>query len=604
MSWGPPAGSPFAGQGAVAQSTAAGLPFAGVPPEMVRRVTDLLGSEPEHPRDQVEFSQSTWDRRPFNLRVFLRPHLRALLLALLLVVLETMTLLAGPVLTSIGIDRGIVAGEKTVLLVVGGLYLVVVVGNDLASMARISWTSRLGEQLMYELRVRLFSHFQRLSIDFFTEEKAGRLMSRMTSDIESLTALFQEGLVNMLVQALTLVVIVVVLFAVNAKLALILVVAVIPAMVLFTLWFRSASDRGYGRVRDRIADVLADLQESLSGIRIIAAHNRRRHNVIHHQNVIGEHLDANLYTARVGAIYGPGTEAAGILGQALVLGVGGSMLLNGSLTFGELTLFVLYLTYFFAPIQQLVQLYNTYQQGQAAISKLREVLGTEPSVAERAGAPDLPPMEGRVDLESVTFGYRADRPVLHDVSLHIDAGETFALVGPTGAGKSTIAKLVTRFYDPSAGRILIDGTDLRDVTLHSLRRQLGIVPQEPFLFHGSIRDNIAFARPDAPDQEIRDAVEAVGLEELVARLPHGLDTPCHERGCLPLVRRAPAARARPCLPGPTPGSRPRRGDLQPRSEVRGQDRARARQPPPGSHRDHHRPPPRDRHARGSDRRGR
>jgi ATP-binding cassette, subfamily B, bacterial len=305
---------------------------------------------------------------------------------------------------------------------------------------------------------------------------------------------------------------------------------VVPVMVALTLWFRSASDRGYTHVRDKIAEVLADLQESLSGIRVIAAHNRRRHNVVHHDNVVGEHLDANLYTAKVGAIYGPGTEVVGVFGQAMIVAVGGSMVLDGRLTLGELTAFVLYVTAFFAPIQQLVQLYNTYQQGQAAVGKLRDLLGTAPSVPEQPDATGLPPVTGDIRLERVTFGYQPERPVLRDLSLHIRPGETFALVGPTGAGKSTIAKLVTRFYDPQGGRVLIDGHDLRHVTFDSLRRQLGVVPQEPFLFHGTIRDNIAFARPDSSDDELHEACRLAGLDELVDRLPGGLHSPVHERG--------------------------------------------------------------------------
>jgi ATP-binding cassette subfamily B protein len=214
----------------------------------------------------------------------------------------------------------------------------------------------------------------------------------------------------------------------------------------------------------------------------------------------------------------------------LVLLIGGRMVLAGDMQVGELTGFMLALTYFFAPISQMAQLYNTYQQGKSGLVKLRELLAIEPTVSEAPNAVELPPVEGRITLEHVTFGYDPDRPVLHDVSLDIPAGQTWSLVGATGAGKSTIAKLVTRFYDPTAGRVLIDGHDLRDVTLRSLRQQLGVVPQEPFLFHGSLRDNLAFARPDATDAEVRAAASVVGLDDLVDRLPEGLDTPVHERG--------------------------------------------------------------------------
>ncbi len=530
MAWGGPAGSPFAGPGATGSSAAAGLPFAGIPQELAAKAQALLDTEPEHPDPAIELSQSGWDRRPFTLRRFLGTHRRGLVAAFGLVVVETLALQAGPLLTQVGIDRGISDGDVGVLVAVCIAYFASIVISAIATRSRILFTGRLGERLMYELRVRVFSHFQRLSLDFYTGEKAGRLMTRMTSDIDALTQLFQDGLVNLMVQGLTLLVIAVVLFVMSPTLAVITILAVVPVMLAMTLWFRSASDRGYTRVRDRIADLLADLQENLSGMRVLTAHNRRQHNVIAHENIVGAHTDANVYTAKVGAIYGPGTEAVGVMGQALIIGVGGTMVLNGDLTLGELTAFVLYLTAFFAPIQQLVQLYSTYQSGQAAVVKLRDLLETEPSVPEAADAAPVPLVEGDVRLEHVTFGYTADRPVLHDVDLHVRAGETFALVGPTGAGKSTVAKLVTRFYDPQEGRVCIDGHDLREVTFASLREQIGVVPQEPFLFHGSIRDNVAFGRPDATEDEVLDACRAVGLGDLVERLPDGLDTPCHERG--------------------------------------------------------------------------
>jgi ATP-binding cassette subfamily B protein len=321
-----------------------------------------------------------------------------------------------------------------------------------------------------------------------------------------------------------------ILFAYNVKLAAITLLIVVPVLTALSLWFRAASDKGYGKVRDGIANVLSDLQESLSGVRIVAAHNRQRHNVINHRNVVGEYRDANNYTAHINAIYGPGTDLIGVLGQAALLLIGGSMVVRGSLTIGELTAFVLYLNAFFLPIQQLVQLYNTYQSGQAAVFKLRGLLLTVPAVAEATDAEPLPPIDGEVTFEHVTFGYDPANPVLRDVSLHVRPGETVSLVGPTGAGKSTIAKLVTRFYDPVDGRVLIDGHDLRGVQLESLRRQLGVVPQEPFLFAGSIRDNIAFAKTDATDDEVWEAIRMVGLGDLVERMPEGIDTTVHERG--------------------------------------------------------------------------
>jgi ATP-binding cassette subfamily B protein len=237
-----------------------------------------------------------------------------------------------------------------------------------------------------------------------------------------------------------------------------------------------------------------------------------------------------LYTARISAIYGPGTQLLGYLGQAALLAIGGDMVLHRSLTIGALVAFFLYLNRFFAPIQLLVQQYNTYQQSQASMVKLRGLLATQPTVLEAADATPLPPVTGTIELRAVSFGYDPATPVLRDVSIEITPGETVAFVGPTGAGKSTLAKLVTRFYDPTDGAVLIDGHDLRRVTLTSLRRQLGVVPQEPFLFAGTLRDNIAFACPDASDGEIAEAAKAVGLDPLLERLPDGLDTIVHERG--------------------------------------------------------------------------
>lgn len=530
MMGGPPAGSPFAGPSSSASNAAAGLPFAGVPEELRARAEAILEREPEHPDPDAVFRPVVVDRRRFGLRRLLAPRAGAVALAVVLVVIETVTSLVGPLLFGIGIDRGVRDGDRRVLLAVTAVYLASIVVNVVAARIRIAYTARLGESLMYDLRLKVFAHFQRLSLDFFGREKSGVLLSRMTSDIDSLTALMQEGYVNLIVQGLTLVVVAGILFTLDAVLAAILLLGVVPLLLALTVWFRSASDVGYNRVRDRIAEVLADLQEGLAGIRVVVASNRAGRNIVRHRRVVGRYRDANLYTARIGATYGPASELVGYLGQALIVLIGGRMVLNGGLSIGELTAFVLYLTTFFAPIQQLVQLYTTYQQGAAAVRKLGDVLATDPSVLERADASELPPIDGAITFEGVTFGYDLSHPVLHDLNLHIPAGTSVALVGPTGAGKSTVAKLITRFYDPTSGRVLLDGHDLTGVTLASLRRQIGVVPQEPFLFHGTIRDNVAFARPDAGDDEVEAACRDVGLGPLIDRFPGGIDAPVHERG--------------------------------------------------------------------------
>jgi ATP-binding cassette subfamily B protein len=512
-----------------------GLPFAGIPSEMRKGVERLLESEPDLDGDaRWETQESSFTHRMsesgVSLRRMLRPHKRMLTLSALFIVIEAVCVQAGPFLSQMGIDDGITPHDWTALAIIGTVAILAVVVSAVASGLRVGTTGRFASRVMFELRVRTFAHLQRLSLDYYTEEKAGVIMTRMTSDIESLQQLLQDGLPQFALQGLTMVIVTVVLFFYNVELALITLVMIVPLLTGLSLWFRTSSDRGYERVRDGIANVLSDLSESLAGVRVVTGFNRARRNVLHHRNVSGEYRDANDHTARLAATYGASTELVGLLGQAALLLIGGNMVRDGNLSVGELAAFLLYLNSFFGPIQSLVQQYNLYQQGQAAIAKLDDLLRTHPSVEEAVDAEPLPLIAGEVTLDDVSFGYDPAKPVLRDVDLHIAAGETIALVGPTGAGKSTIAKLVTRFYDPTDGVVAIDGHDLRDVTIDSLRRQLGVVPQEPFLFMGTMRDNIAFARPDATDDEIMEAVHRVGLTELVERLPEGVDTLVHERG--------------------------------------------------------------------------
>jgi ATP-binding cassette, subfamily B, bacterial len=523
---GAPPGGGFGPPGGLAS----GLPFSGVPSELKERADQILAREPEHRADAIAFSQSIYDRRPFSLRRFLLEHRLAFGGVMALVVIETVASQAGGLLTRAAIDRGVLPKRWSVVVTVAILYAFAVGISTLAGAARAAWAGRVGQRLLYDLRVRVFSHLQRLSLDYFTEERAGRIMTRMTSDIEALSQLLQDGIVNLMVQALTLVVVTLILFSLQPALALLTVVVIVPTLTVVSLWFRRSSDRTYGAVRDRIADVMADLSENLSGIRTITAYNRARHNVIAHRNIVRRYRDANVRTATINATYGPSADLIGNVGQIVVLAVGARMVRSGSLTVGSLAAFVLYLSAFFAPIQQIVQLYTVYQSGRAATLKLREVLSDEPSVPEAADACDLPAIEGRIELRGVTFGYDPARPVLHDINLVIHAGETVALVGATGSGKSTIAKLITRFYDPSSGSVLIDGCDVRTVTLSSLRRQLGIVPQEPFLFAGTIRDNVSYGRPDSTDADLARVCDMVGLTDLVERSPDGLDQVVHERG--------------------------------------------------------------------------
>jgi ATP-binding cassette subfamily B protein len=511
-----------------------GLAFGGIPSELQAGVDKLLLEEPPHPEPDNVFDPrpSAEERRRLTLWRLLLEYPRKLVASGLLVVVIALATQAGPKLTEIAVNDGMAPGHHHlgIVALMALAYLVSIVVTGLAQRSQVRVSGRLAAWVMNDLRVKVFTQLQRLSLDFFTEEKAGVVMTRMTSDIENLQQLMQDGLSQFAIQGLTMIVIAIVLFTMDVRLALITVVMIVPTLTVLSLWFNRASEAGYNRVRDGIANVLADLSESLHGVRIVVAHNRQRHNVVHHRNVVGAYRDANDYTAHVNAIYGPSTQMLGVLGQAALLGIGGDMVLNGSLSIGALIAFFLYLNRFFAPIQLLTQQYNLYQQGQASILKLRTLIDTEPSVVEAVDAVELPPITGEIVFDDVSFGYDPQVPVIRGVDLRIAPGETVAFVGPTGAGKSTMAKLVTRFYDPTGGRVLIDGYDLRHVTMHSLRRQLGVVPQEPFLFAGTIRDNIAFARPGAAEEDVEEAVRTVGLTDLVDRLPDGLDAEVHERG--------------------------------------------------------------------------
>ncbi|WP_433797523.1 ABC transporter ATP-binding protein [Actinoplanes sp. CA-252034] len=531
--FGGPGGGPgsgaIAGMGGTGTRRQGNTPFAGVPPELAAGVTLLEASEPAHPDPAEPFSHAP-DSGRITLWALLSGRRALLVTAAVAVAVEALLLQSGPYLVQVGIDHGIVARDVPVLVIAAVAFLASVALTALATAVRIRTSGRLAAYSTRDLRVRVFTQLQRLSLDHYTTEKAGVTMTRMTSDVEALQQLLQEGFAQFLIHGITMVVVTAVLIHYDAGLAAITLLLVVPPLLLLTLWFRRAADVGYNRQRDTIAGLFSHLAESLNGVRVITAHNQQDRNVIAHREVVGAYRDANDHTGRINAVYGPGTSVIGLLGLAALLLIGGRKVLAGTLTIGELTAFVLYLNAFFQPVQQLVQLYTNYQQARAALGKLRGLLGTVPAVRERPGAQPLPPASGEIELREITFGYDPERPVLRGVNLRIAPGETIACVGPTGAGKSTLAKLVSRLYDPDAGTILIDGHDLRDVTLDSLHRQVGVVPQEPFLFAGTLRDNIAFARPDVPDEVVDAAVDAVGLRDLVDRSPDGLRTILHERG--------------------------------------------------------------------------
>ena len=519
-------------------SKEASLPFAGIPPEMLDKTNALIEKEPDFSDIEIKFSHKSPSSKTFTLWSFLAPYKFRFIFALVLVAMTEMLLLVGPYLVQVAIDKAIVPKDFSVLMTVamvwvGSLFLAVIISG-----IRIRFLGRLGQLLMYDLRVRVFSHLQRLSVDFFTEEKAGRLLTRMTSDIEALSNLLQTGLVNLVAQLLALFFILILLFSFNLQLTLILLVFSAPVMFGFTLWFSRTSERGYEVVRNRIADVLADLQESLSGMRLVISFYRMKHNVINHRNIVGDYRNANNYTSKIQAAYRSGTQFI-TTGTSLLIFTAGFFILKevnpslspeGTFTVGSLVAFNVLVGRFFIPINELSGLYNEFQSGNAAVKKLADLLGTEPSVKESENAFNLKDLKGDIRFNDVSFSYEKDLTVLKNISLHVEAGKTISFVGPTGAGKSTIAKLMCRFYDPTSGSITLDNINLKDISLESLHRQLGIVPQEPFLFHGTIKENILFARPDATDEEVVEACKAVGIEGMIKRLPEGLETHCHERG--------------------------------------------------------------------------
>jgi ATP-binding cassette subfamily B protein len=391
-------------------------------------------------------------------------------------------------------------------------------------------SSRLGQELLLGLRIRVFAHLQRLGLDYYDREMTGRILTRMTSDLEAMQSLLQTGFIDALVQLLTFVGAIAILASMNAQLALV-VLAVVPPLVLATAVFRRRSARAYGEVRDRIAAVNANLAESVSGIRVAQAFAREQRNMDGFRVVAGRHRAARIDSTLIASTYFPFVELLSTVATVLVLWVGTGLVDGGRLEVGDLFAFVLYLTAVFAPIQQLSQVFDTYQQGRVAMDRITQLLDEPVSVRQSGHPVDPGRLRGAVAFDHVDFAYAGQpAPALTDVSLTIEPGETVAFVGQTGAGKSTLVKLAARLYDPTGGRVLVDGVPLADVDLEAFRRQLGFVPQEAFLFTGTVRDNIAYARPDATDAEVEAAARAVGAHDFIARLPSGYLQPVVERG--------------------------------------------------------------------------
>jgi ATP-binding cassette subfamily B protein len=459
----------------------------------------------------------------------LRPYRRLVMVACALIFVWTATVLAGPFLVKYGIDEGIAHHNTTALDRAVVAYILIAIVAYFVYRSMIVIIGLVGEGFLRDLRIKVFDHLQRLSMPFYDREKAGVIVSRMTSDIDSLAELVQMGLLMFLGNLLLLFFSIVVLAIVSWQLLLICLVA-IPPVIVASIKFQRDSNRAYLIVRDRIGATLSSLQEGIAGVRVIQAYGRESVQVREFTATNRKLYDAHMDSVKISAWYLPVIELAGVFTTAVAVGVGGYLVHQGSATVGTVTFFVLTLSNLFEPINQLSNLFNTVQSAGAGLHKLYELLDTPPDIGERRNAVDLP-SEGEVEVDHVSFRYTADGPlVLDDVSMTIGVGERLALVGPTGAGKSTLAKLVARLYDPVAGSVRLGGIDLRDATLTSLRRRICVVPQEGFLFNGTIRDNVRIAKQGATDADVEAAMEAVGVRQRFESLAEGLDTEVRERG--------------------------------------------------------------------------
>jgi ATP-binding cassette subfamily B protein len=495
----------------------------------------------------------SWQRTRRRLGTLARltlPYRTRTLLSIGSMLLATATALAPPLLAKYALDYAISGQDLTRLWWIVGAFLAAGLLNWGMSYAQTYLTGWVGERILADLRNRLFDHLQRLSLGFYERNRAGVIISRLTNDVEAIDQLVTDGVTSLVQNTLTLLGTAILLFVLDWRLALGTLV-VIPFMSVATWFFRTRSARAYAAVRERLGLVTATLAEDIAGMRIVQAFTREQANTRNFREVSERYRESNMQTVVLNGLYFPFVDLLSSLALAIVLGYGGHLYFQGSITLGTLFAFMLYVQNFFDPVQQLSQLYGTFLSATAALDKIVDVLDQQPEVVDSPDAQPLPHVQGDVAFDAVRFGYGDGPEVLHGLELDIPAGTTVALVGHTGAGKSTIAKLLARFYDPREGRITIDGRDLREVTQASLRRQLGIVPQEGFLFAGTVTENIAFGRPDARPEEVVRAAETIGAHDFILRLEDGYETHVQERGTrLSLGQRQLVALARALLADP------------------------------------------------------
>ena len=509
---------------------------------------------------------------------------------------------AGWHLVQDAIDNGIETGdEHHLLLAVIGYVAVNAAAWVLGTLTWLGLAS-VGQRIVLELRRDLFEHLTSLSLRYFSQQKAGWIISRLTSDIDALSDVLNQGLTTLVVNTLTLVAAVCGLFLIDWRLGLV-ALCVLPPGIVITRWFQRVSHEAASEVRTRIAIVTAQLAESVAGMAVVQAFNRERAFQAEFDGLNEQNRVANVRVQKIYSVFFPAIELLGAIATASVIFAGAQFIDSGSMQIGTLVAAVGLLALVFQPLQELSELYGQVQAASAAMDKISSVLDAEIDVADSKDARPLGRIDGRLELDGVTFAY-GEEPVLHEIDISVPPGGCIALVGESGGGKSTTAKLIARFYDPDEGAVRVDGTDLRDVELVGYRRQLGVVLQDPFLFSGTIADNIRFAKPDASDEEVRETAAAVGVDRVAAQA-RARARPHRARGRRrTLRRRAPADLDREGAPRRPSDPDPRRGDLEHRPADRDPDRAGVRSPSLRPDVDHHRPPARDRPPRRRDPRAR
>ena len=495
------------------------------------------GSAMETPaRERFRYAPETVIEKPFNWRLMVRllsyvkPYARTLLpLALLVMTLSTVVRLFAPYTISLAIDQALMKKDGYLLAafvgIVSGMYLL----NWIANTLRIRWMNRLGQSVIFDLRRDLFNHIQRLSLRFFDERSAGSILVRITNDINSLQELLTNGIVNVIMDIALLCGIVIVMTVLSPGLTAAILV-VIPLMFLISIKLRRLIRRSWQRVRIRQSVINAHLNESIQGMRVTQSFTQEKENMEYFRRLNRDNYDAWRDATRKSATFRPFVEMTGAAGTAILIGYGAYLIQQGAITIGVFVAFAYYLGNFWEPISRLGQVYNQLLMAMASTERIFEFLDQRPSVPEKQDAADLEEVRGHIRLEKVVFSYDGRRKALDGIDLEILPGQTVALVGHTGSGKTSIVNLICRFYDPAEGCVTLDGRDLRDLRLDSLRRRVSIVLQDTFIFSGTILENIRFGRPDATDEEVRAAAEAVGADAFIRDLPKGYDTEVEERG--------------------------------------------------------------------------